>query len=526
MPVRHIHKAPLKALAEEYLRRAEEDPTKRVGAAELDEIMATVGDQFLMPTGLLRQRFAREPLTAEAKLDITRKGITFAEQEDLRALVTDPAFVSLLEPAAATGLSALAGFAFASDDAASAAGLRAPNMQFTDAQLDAVQEFKRLFDAGELPRLYEAVTGAVNDPSLEAVARALFDALPTMGPASNAEAFVAAGLWASPPRGLDALEQSPRYLTGRQVLVRTTVHPELFDERDFLSYKSADEGGRDAVTYRASIAGEDGDAFLVRVDGRTEPLRVPKDDVFALNQPHDTEALKTGEHAYELIGGGTDYADPLLKAKVAEAALKIAPLVAELDFEGALANRSDARRQRKHTTELQRRAVVGIHDVMDMKYPSEDFAEPGRRRGGGAGRQAMRGLGICFDQAGVMLAMLMPFQKSLGVDAQFLMGGVYRNVTERGQDAFRKSGHGWLQLTYRPSMELRIVDRTWLQADQPADKAYSRYGDRYPAGHRWGFAPQAVTSSDVDVGASTEAPPRQFGEAGVDGRDQHMSTRQ
>ncbi|MFZ9887579.1 MAG: hypothetical protein ACO3JL_08755 [Myxococcota bacterium] len=526
MPVRHIHKAPLKALAEEYLRRAKEDPSQRVGEPELDEIMATVGDQFLMPTALLRQRFAREPLSPEAKLDITRAGITFAEQEDLRALVTDPAFVSLLEPAAAAGLSALAGFSFADDVATGPSGLRAPNMRFSDAQLEAVQEFKRLFEAGELTRMYEAVTGAVNDPSLEAAARSLFDALPPMSPASNAEAFVAAGYWASPPRGLDDLEKSPRYLEGRQVLVRTTVHPELFDERDFLSYKSTAEGGREAVTYRASIAGEDGDAFLVRVDGRSEPLRVPKEEVFALNQPHDTEALKTGEHAYQLIGGGTDYDDPLLKAKVAEAALKIAPLVRELDFHAAIAAGGAARRQRKHLTELQRRAVIDIHDVMDMKYPSEDFAEPGRRRGGGAGQQAMRGLGICFDQAGVMLAMLMPFQKSLGVDAQFMMGGVYRNVTERGQDAFRKSGHGWLQLTYRPSMELRIIDRTWLQADQPADKAYSRYGDRYPAGHRWGFLPQAVNATDVDMAASTEAAPRQFGEAGVDGRDQHMSTRQ
>ena len=126
---------------------------------------------------------------------------------------------------------------------------------------------------------------------------------------------------------------------------------------------------------------------------------------------------------------------------------------------------------------------------------------------------------------GVMLALLMPFQKPLGLDVQFISGGVYRNV-RRGQNPFSGGAHGWLQITYRPSMELRIVDRTWQQNDHPADRAYSRWGDRYPAGHHWGMKPKPVTDSDVNMKISTETFDRQFGEQGRDGRDNHMSNHQ
>jgi hypothetical protein len=173
--------------------------------------------------------------------------------------------------------------------------------------------------------------------------------------------------------------------------------------------------------------------------------------------------------------------------------------------------------------ELQRRAVRGIHDVINMKYPTGNYQEAGRERGGGAGRQAMKGIGVCFDQGGVMLAMLMPFQRPLGLDVQFISGGVYRDISSRGQNPFRGGAHGWLQVTYRPSMELRIIDRTWQQADHPADRAYSRWGDRYPAGHYWGMQTKSVADSDVNMGVSTETFDRQFGSQGVDGRDNHMS---
>ena len=96
------------------------------------------------------------------------------------------------------------------------------------------------------------------------------------------------------------------------------------------------------------------------------------------------------------------------------------------------------------------------------------------------------------------------FQKPLGVDVQFISGGVYRNTRssdepDRQFRSYSGQAHGWLQLTYRPSMELRICDRTWNQSDHPADRAYSKWGDRYPSGSYWGMKTHPVSGSDVNM---------------------------
>lgn len=528
MPINSINKPALKTLAQDLVKKAEQDPSAKVGEPQLDEILATVGDRFWGPsTDSLRDTFASGSLSTDDKVALAKKGINSGEKADLQALVTDPGFAAIMDPAVATHLSALAGVAFAdstSGTSGTAAPARVSNMTFTDAQLEAVKKFKDLHSSGRLRSFYDAALGATSDAALKTEADELFKNLPPMGPASNAEAFVASGLWTSAPKGIDAVEKSARYLPGRQVLVKTTVHPEVFDDREFLSYKPASEGGKEAITYRATITGEDGDNFLVKVDGKDDPITVSKQAIFDLNQPHDTDALKTGEHTYN-VGGGANYDDPFMKAKVAEAALDIADIVADIDYTKMSTGGTIGGFGRKQMVELQRKAVRGIHDVIDMKYPKGNVNDPGRSRGGGAGRQAMRGIDSCFGQSGVMLAMLMPFQKSLGVDAQFISGGVYRNA-RRGQNPFSGGAHGWLQITYRPSMELRIVDRTWQQADHPADRAYSRYGDRYPAGSHWGMKTKPVGDSDVNMKISTETFDRQFGEQGRDGRDNHMSLHQ
>lgn len=530
MPINNINKPALRNLAQELVKKAEQDPSAKVGEQQLDEILATVGDRFWKSSDGLRDTFARGGLGVDEKIALAQPGISSSEKDDLKALVTDPGFAAIMDPAVAAHLSALAGVAFAgSGDAASATGTAAParvsNMTFTDTQLEAVKKFKDLHQSGKLRAYYDAATGAVDNAALKTEAMELFQSLPPMSPTSNAEAFVAAGLWPSAPKGLDALEKSARYLPGRQVLVKTTVHPEVFDDRDFLSYKPASEGGKEAITYRATIAGEDGDNFLVKVDGKADPISVPKKDIYHLNQPHDTDALKTGEYTYN-VGGGANYDDAFMKAKVAEAALDIADIVKDIDYTKMSTGGVIGGFGRSKMVELQRKAVKGIHDVIDMKYPKGSYSEPGRSRGGGAGRQAMKGVGVCFDQGGVMLAMLMPFAKPLGLDVQFISGGVYRNISSRGQNPFSGGAHGWLQVTYRPSMEMRIVDRTWQQADHPADRAYSRWGDRYPAGHYWGMKTKPVSDTDVNMSISTQTFDRQFGEQGRDGRDNHMSLHQ
>jgi hypothetical protein len=169
-----------------------------------------------------------------------------------------------------------------------------------------------------------------------------------------------------------------------------------------------------------------------------------------------------------------------------------------------------------------------------MKYPKGSvYNEPGRNSGSDAGRLAVRGIGSCYMQGSVMAGLLAPFRKSLGVDVQFISGGVYRNTkasdpADKQFSSFNREAHGWLQLTYRPSMELRICDRTWQQSDHPADRAYSKWGDRYPKTRYRGLATAEVSATDVNMSGNVSVATfdRQFGGRGVDGRDNHMSNNQ
>jgi hypothetical protein len=140
----------------------------------------------------------------------------------------------------------------------------------------------------------------------------------------------------------------------------------------------------------------------------------------------------------------------------------------------------------------------------------------------------VKGTGVCYQQATVMLGMINPFRQALGVDVQFISGSVYRNVRSADQNPFGAGGHGWLQITYRPSMEMRICDRTWNQADHPVDRAYSRWGDRYPAGAYEKRAVTQVKDSDLNFSGKVSAATfeRQFGVQGQDGRENHMTITQ
>lgn len=389
----------------------------------------------------------------------------------------------------------------------------------------AVRKMRELIENGKLESYYEAAID-VGDPALKAEAMKLFESLPVISGETSPDELVAYGLWSQKPRGMEAMEKSARFLPGRQVLVETTVHSNAFEEKSFLSFK---EGGTKAITYRATLAGEKGDNFLVKVDGRDETIEVPKAEVYKLNQPHvwKGDVLKTGYKT-------GDYTSAFMKAKVAEAAIKMDSLVAKLDFtqmetagSGGLSRLLGTGDKAQAMSEIQRAAVKVVHDVIHMKYPKGDVRnEPGRYTGPDAGRQAVRGVGMCYEQASVMLAMLNPFREALGVDVQFISGGIYRNVKSPTENPFGSSAHGWLQLTYRPSMELRICDRTWSQPDHPADRAYSRYGDRYPAS-RIG-TPAEVTGTDVNMTGKVSVATfdRQFGVKGQDGRENHMSNRQ
>jgi len=368
-------------------------------------------------------------------------------------------------------------------------------------ELAAVQTMRDLvFKTDKLEDYYKAVTGEVDNPAQRQDAMKLFESLPRISPETSAAELEALGLWAAAPRGVEEALSTPRYQAGRDVLVETTVNADP-DSPEFLSYQ---EGGEPAVTHKAKLVGQEGDDFLVQVEGRAEPLRVPKAEVFARNQAHQLE----GDGTRRIGGVKVDYDDPLLKAKLTEAALKMDKLVGELDLNkqqteaasGQLVRFAPAK-QARPMRQVQADCLKAIHDVIDMKFPSsQTFREPGRSHGSDVGRLAVRGLGVDYEQLQVFNALLAPFADKLGVETRVIYGGMYRG-TEKHQNPFRSQApHVWNQVTYLPSLEQSVCDPTWSQIDHPMDKAYSKWGDRYPRDTNWiRLQKKPVADGDIDL---------------------------
>ena len=521
-----VANAQLKSLAQGIVDGGQKVDAKTIGA--LVAALGVDGQSQSVLDGLKSGALPPDQMLPVAQAALAK---TPGGAKDLQALLAQPDFAAALDGTSRNFLRAVIGMEpLRAGGTFGAAPVVPQDVQ--NAQRAAVQKMQDWVKSGNLQRYYDAYID-IGDPALKADAAKVFEALPTFAADASAEDFVKAGIWATAPRGIDVMQKSARYLPGRQLLVETNINPNTGDYRGFLSYKADGPVGK---TYRATMVGEQGDDFLVKVDGKADPIAVPKAKVFELNQPHMFAGEKFKEDGTP-VGqndrwGIIDMSDPLTKAKVVEAAIHMADDVAKLDFTkmktqgrglGAMFGGGGA----EEMTAVQRRCVGEVHDVIKMTYDND--GSPGRVGSGSKGRMAVKGAGSCYTQAGVMLALLLPFRSALGFDVQFISGGVYRN-TKSGDTpdvqfrSFANQAHGWLQVTYRPKMETRIVDRTWRQKDHEMDRAYSVGGDRYPTVNNNDNV-QPIAASDVNfTGAvSVQTYDRQFGVLGVDGRENHMS---
>jgi hypothetical protein len=183
---------------------------------------------------------------------------------------------------------------------------------------------------------------------------------------------------------------------------------------------------------------------------------------------------------------------------------------------------------------MQKSCVETVFRSIDMKYPKgTPFSDAGRVTDNerDVAKQAIRGTGMCVQQSAVFGALLTPFMDVLGVDAQYRSGNCFRNIKGSVDNVFApdySSGHGWWQVTYRPSMEMTVTDRTWNQVNLPLDRAYGfPYGDRYGSSDIQGYVAKPLADTDVDVSGNVSAATfeRQFSRAG-DGRENHISNTQ
>jgi hypothetical protein len=530
--------------------RLSAQPASKVDNAALDKIVGIVGDA---------NDAQLSGLTREQKLAVAQKGLDAQEKADITTLLGDASFASKLEPAAANFLKAIVGLealqgvdtlsTSASTGATGATGAGTVEQQ-------ASAKLRELIKNGELSKWYDAMIGATNNPALKAEAEALFAKLPVVKPGMTGADFVKAGLWTVAPRGIEEMQKSARYLPGRQVLVETTLYAKIPAPRD-PSYErerrkigTFDAAGPTAVTYRATLVGEDpanAQNFLVKVDGNDKPVSVTKASVIAQNQPFvlsDQHVKSDVKRDLPFGVWGTwnvDFSTPLAKAKLCEIAIGMDQFVKQLDFSkqkttpsggaiGAVFGRGETA---KKMVELQKACVETVFNAIDMKYPRDDhrpFNDPGRVHNDvrDAARQAVRGTGMCVQQSTVFGALLTPFMDVLGVDAQFRLGNCFRNINHATDNVYSKdfmSPHGWWQLTFRPSMEMTVTDRTWDQVNLTLDLAYGfPYGDRYANRNIEGFSPQKLADSDVNVSGdvSVQTFERQFSQVGH-GRENHIS---
>ena len=356
------------------------------------------------------------------------------------------------------------------------------------------------------------------NPELRAKAEEFFDSLPAVRPGTSVAELVEVGVMPKLPTGFERMVATARYIPGRQVMVKTNIEVDPLNPESFGRYR---EDGERGLTHRAVLVGHQDGHFLVKVDGREEPIEVPEDKIARLNQPQVFEGDKL-----RVNGVVIDYNDPYMKAKVYEGFSRLWDVFNELDFSKAYGEAKDGVTRVEGGGEVlrqQERGVRIIHDMIKMRY-SHDL-----NSGDSAGRLAIKGSGQCYSQAAVMAGLLAPFARALGVDFQNLNGQVYRDADPAYPGyPYNGSNHGWLQVTYRPSGITKITDRTWMQGSIEMDKAYSYNGDRVPRSlmevDGQSDAQPALRPADIDFESGLQIPTRQrlFGVKGVDGRNQHQ----
>jgi hypothetical protein len=559
MPAIQLNKPALR----DFYTAIVQTPSAKVDASALDQLIAIVGDKKggLFGGGKSSDDVAKELKTApdlETRLAIAKNGVDAAETADLKALLADSDFAARLDPVVSNFLKALVGLEPLAriDSMSTTATVNKVVADPKSPEVQAAAKLKELIKTGKLTSYYDVMIGATTNPALKAEAEALFNALPTVKPGMSGDDFVKAGLWTMAPRGIDEMQKSARYLPGRQVLVETNVYAKIpansspSDSTNNAKIGSYDATGPKAITYRATMVGEDPankNNFLVKVDGNDTPVSVPKQVIYKHNHPHTVgrDNIKS-ETKRDVPWGWTkwqvDYASPLAKAKMCEIALKMDEFVQKIDFTktkteastgaiGVMFGRGDTA---KKMVEMQKSCVETVFRSIDMKYPKgTPFADPGRATDNerDVAKQAIRGTGMCVQQSAVFGALLTPFMDVLGVDAQYRSGNCFRNIKKPVNNVFApdySSGHGWWQVTFRPSMEMTVTDRTWNQVNLPLDRAYGfPYGDRYGSSDIQGYVAKPVGATDVDVSGKVSAATfeRQFSRAG-DGRENHISNTQ
>ena len=329
-------------------------------------------------------------------------------------------------------------------------------LEADNKEANSVKLFKHLSDRLGLDSLYAAKMSPSN-PHHSAVSTVL-NALPLLSPdrlEKNSFLLVELGLWNNLPTGVLEMQNSHIYFPGRQVLVT------LDGERE-----DAEEEEEDAIKV-ARITEVDREWVRFEVEGERGALngQLTHQKLAGLNQPHqfhfqDSNKLRLDE------GIICNFEAPLVRAKLVEICLKLAPLAARMDF-----------KRPRECASLQKEVISKLHSCLNIVSFQAGVDRSRVARSKCVGELAVRGQSNCSGLAGTLAAFLLPLAPILGIDLRYR--ACLRSEASGGEHGER---HQCLEVTLRPTGETLVVDpwmaekfsnQAWLGMDMHT--AYGRF---------------------------------------------------
>lgn len=130
---------------------------------------------------------------------------------------------------------------------------------------------------------------------------------------------------------------------------------------------------------------------------------------------------------------------------------------------------------------------------MDLRHLVHEGIDNTRFTGTDVGRLAYYGQGNCHHLASVLAALLLPFSKILGWEVIFRAGSFFmtgRDIDEdgnprpgwNGKPNVKVEDHTWLEILYKPSFNIFVMDPSFGICSKPLDKIYTFRGKMHISG--------------------------------------------
>lgn len=130
---------------------------------------------------------------------------------------------------------------------------------------------------------------------------------------------------------------------------------------------------------------------------------------------------------------------------------------------------------------------------MDLRHLVHEGIDNTRFTGIDVGRLAYYGQGNCHHLASVLAALLLPFSTILGWEIIFRAGSFFmtgRDIDEngkplpgwKGKPNTKVEDHTWLEIVYKPSFKVFVMDPSFGICSEPIDNIYTFKGKMHISG--------------------------------------------